>query len=409
MRFIVVTPVFRPVLTGAGETILAVSRALVDIGHTVTLLTYTDNRSLPRKDEVDGLTVIRFLNLALWPIHRISCRLSQLIQLSWYLIHHARNQHALIINSPSPESGLVVVLARWLGLRVLVWLTLFGSDDPNTLVKGPFPKRFGFIPNRLIAKLSKLIARADGILCVSPQLLQSVRHAEGWENTPARFVSNVVDTKKFCAVDLEEKEALRQRLGIRNNQTLFLYCGWLLARKGVDILLDAWQLFLEEKIGEASLWLVGDFDPNDKDTQWICKMRETLQFNQFRGNVRVTGQVPSEEMPLYYRAADVFVFPTRREGLPRVVIEAMASQLPVILPNRPEIFNPIFQEGKGFLTFDPESTRELALSMIRVTSQPELRKQLGIDAKKIVEARFTPHRAAEEVIEALSSRLRFGE
>jgi len=95
----------------------------------------------------------------------------------------------------------------------------------------------------------------------------------------------------------------------------FLYVGSVIARKGVPVLLDAWQRLAPR---DAELWLAGSIGP-----------RERPLLPELPG-VRYLGQVPRAEMPRLYGECDVFVLPSLFEGFGLVVLEALAAGLPVI-------------------------------------------------------------------------------
>lgn len=95
----------------------------------------------------------------------------------------------------------------------------------------------------------------------------------------------------------------------------FLYVGSVTARKGVPVLLDAWQALAPH---DAELWLVGSVGP-----------RESALIPSLPG-LRLLGQVPHAEMARLYAQCDVFVLPSLFEGFGLVILEALAAGLPVI-------------------------------------------------------------------------------
>lgn len=95
-----------------------------------------------------------------------------------------------------------------------------------------------------------------------------------------------------------------------------LFVGQIGERKGISYLLDAWRGFRDAR---AELHLVGDF------------VAGVEVYQRDRGLFRHTANVPQARLPELMREADVFVLPTLVEGMPMVVIEAMACGLPVIV------------------------------------------------------------------------------
>jgi glycosyltransferase involved in cell wall biosynthesis len=83
-----------------------------------------------------------------------------------------------------------------------------------------------------------------------------------------------------------------------------------------------------------------------------------------------------DDIELYYRACDIFVFPTQKEGMPNVVLEAMASAVPVILTPFPTLSEDLGQPGREFLLIErqPEA---LASEVERLIRNTDLRQDLG--------------------------------
>ena len=118
----------------------------------------------------------------------------------------------------------------------------------------------------------------------------------------------------------EEKAALRQELGIEEEYCL-LAIGQFIHRKGFDVLLKAAAALPEN----AGIYLVGG-----EPTEEYLKLREELQLN----NVHFLGFQSKETLVKFYKAADVFVLPTREDIWGLVINEAMAYGLPVITTDR---------------------------------------------------------------------------
>jgi glycosyltransferase involved in cell wall biosynthesis len=142
-------------------------------------------------------------------------------------------------------------------------------------------------------------------------------------------IPNGVDLERFrpCP-SAEQKETLRRKLGLDPKAELVLFVGSLIFRKGVDVLLEAWNIIARSR-PNARLVLVGP-DGADKTGG---SQNSPVDLNAVPDEIKATvihvGSYP--EVEGYYQAADVFVFPSRREGFGNVVLEAYASRLPVIL------------------------------------------------------------------------------
>ena len=105
----------------------------------------------------------------------------------------------------------------------------------------------------------------------------------------------------------------------RRDKLRFIYAGGCSIRKGIPVLLEAWE---KAQLREAELLLVGSW-----------QLAES-KLNQLPRGVKFLGPVGPEKLRDLYRASDVFVFPSFFEGFGLVILEAMGCGLPVIASDR---------------------------------------------------------------------------
>jgi glycosyltransferase-like protein len=142
-------------------------------------------------------------------------------------------------------------------------------------------------------------------------------------------VGNGVDTGRFSPAPDETDSELRARLALPPGAPLFLAVGGVEERKNTIRILQAW-LKLRSKaplarlliVGGASLLEHGDYQARFVDT--------LAQSGTAAEAIIRTGPWPQKLMPALYRAATALIFPSTREGFGLVVLEAMASGLPVV-------------------------------------------------------------------------------
>lgn len=123
-----------------------------------------------------------------------------------------------------------------------------------------------------------------------------------------------------AVVSREEKQSLREKLGIREEKVV-LSIGQFIHRKGFDVLLEA----AEKLDRDTGIYIVGG-----EATEEYIRMRSRLGLEK---NVHFVGFQTKEQLALYYKAADLFVLPTREDIWGLVVNEAMAHGLPVVTTN----------------------------------------------------------------------------
>jgi glycosyltransferase involved in cell wall biosynthesis len=162
-------------------------------------------------------------------------------------------------------------------------------------------------------KIDAVLNECDRLLCVSETLLEQVQEIS--PETPASVVPLGADPDRFPT---ESSPAFRRAKGIDPEETLVLFCGQFIKRKGIPLLIDA--------IREADL----------EQTQFVFvghsgKRKYTvLELASSSDNVSVFEGMENEELAKWFAAADLFVLPSYSEGRPTVLYEAMASQTAVL-------------------------------------------------------------------------------
>jgi colanic acid/amylovoran biosynthesis glycosyltransferase len=116
--------------------------------------------------------------------------------------------------------------------------------------------------------------------------------------------------------------------------------------------------------------------------------------------VRVLGAVSQEQLPELYTDADVFCLPSRVEGVPAVLMEAMSTELPVVSTGRDGIPELVRHESTGLLVHYGDPV-ELSAALARLIDDPDLRASLGRAGRALVSERFATHREAERLAHEL--------
>ncbi|MFN8465011.1 MAG: glycosyltransferase family 1 protein [Caldilineaceae bacterium] len=169
------------------------------------------------------------------------------------------------------------------------------------------------------------------------------------------------------------KRSLDWRRGVSNNESekpLLLYVGRLSPEKRVD-----WLLPVLDSLPEARLVIVGD-----------GPTRPRLE-RMFSGRaVHFTGYLRGEQLAQAYASCDIFVFPAANETLGNVVLEAMASGLPVVAPRSGGVQDHVVPDTTGLL-FDPGAQRELVSAVAQLIHQPLQAQLLGANGRRAIEAR----------------------
>ena len=193
------------------------------------------------------------------------------------------------------------------------------------------------------------------------------------------IIHNGVDLRRYRPPSAAERLAARDQLGL-SNEFVFLNIGGIEPRKNTIGLLRAYQRVkqvLDAQGRSSALLLAGgetllDYTPFRQEFYALLE-QSGLEPQQ---EVRVLGVVADDQMPALYHAADALVFPSVKEGWGLVVLEALASGLPVLSSDLP-VFLEYLRSGENALLVDPLDEGALVGGMLQLAHQPQLGQTLA--------------------------------
>jgi len=209
------------------------------------------------------------------------------------------------------------------------------------------------------------------------------------------IVSHAVDVSYFYN---KSKEAMIYRKKIRKifglNGLTFIYVGRLLDEKGLNYLLDAFSNLQNRCKKKINLLLVG----NGKDSDLLKKRCQKEKIH----NVLFAGFWQKQDLPFFYAASDIFVFPTLGDPYGLVVNEAMACCLPVISTSTAGEIESRIENGVNGYIVPTKNSAALSKRMEELVKNTELRKKMGeLSSQKI--ANLTPEKWAIDFENAIKN------
>jgi glycosyltransferase-like protein len=239
-----------------------------------------------------------------------------------------------------------------------------------------------FISPSLIACQDRSILLPDLVLCVSEPWVARLAGEFGVE---ARLVRNGVDCVRFRAPrDGAERAADRRALQL-GDRLAVLTVGGIEPRKGSLTLLEGFAaLRAQAPDRDPLLLIVGGatlFDYRDEIDRFNARARE-LGVSE---HVRHAGTVTPAELERHYRAADIFAFPSTKEGFGLVALEALAAGLPVVA-SEIDVFLTFLSHGESALLSPAGDGGALGGSLARLARDPALRERLVAGGRKVVDA-----------------------
>ena len=178
--------------------------------------------------------------------------------------------------------------------------------------------------------------------------------------------------------------ATKEAFGIPPGASVIGFLGRLVAEKGVLELLEAFQRALSV-LPNLYLLIAGDITDGDRDRHTRERIRVLANEGELAARIVFTGFV--EDVPTLMRAIDLFVLPSHREGMPRSIIEAMASGKPVVATNIRGCREEVVHDLTGLLVPVSDS-KALSEAMVRILSVPELARRMGCEGRRRAEAMF---------------------
>jgi glycosyltransferase involved in cell wall biosynthesis len=379
VRILLINYEFPPVGGGAANATSFLARALVERGHEVTVLTTAFGRLRGTATE-SGVDVVRVRTL------RRGADRSNPVEMLSFLVAAAipalrlarrRRVDTSIAFFTIPSGPIAWLLRLALGIPYLV--SLRGGDVP------------GFVPeidgiHRLIAPLRRaVLRRACAIVANSDSL---ARLSESSDPFPVKVIPNGVDPLAFAPDESVGRAA--------ENEFRILFVGRLHSQKNVGALLECAAALAALPGPRVVVEIVGD----GPERPALTKLAEQTGA---AGVLRWHGWLDKQQVLACYRRAHVFVNPSRYEGMPNTVLEAMACAVPVVASRIGGNEDLVVEGETGFL-FDLAAPRQLTEALQRMRLDPSLGPRLGACGRQRVIDGFSWSRVAEHYARLLAPR-----
>lgn len=315
MRILRVAQKVYPDVPGGGTYhVHAMSRDQAAAGHEVTVLTVTADPELPHIEERDGYTVVRYPSTLSFIGNNISTGLARHLadtDAGEFDILHAHSHLYFSTN-------LAAVKRRFNDLPLAITNHGLYSQNAPEWVFDAYLRSAG----------RWTFNRADVVFCYTATDRDRIR--ELGVRSRIEVVANGIDTERFTPNGPESDL-------IDHDGPIVLFVGRLVEGKRPADAIRA--LATVRKVhDDAALYLCGEGPLREK----LASLADEIGIADA---VTFLGHVAYDEMPAVYRHADAFVLPSRAEGVPRTVMEAMATDVPVVCSDLPQIRNLVADGG----------------------------------------------------------------
>lgn len=218
---------------------------------------------------------------------------------------------------------------------------------------------------------------------------------------PLEIIPNGMDAKRFAREPLAgELETLRAKIGKKEGETWLIHTGRLVHKNALDIVIRAVALLPEN----VHLFLIGD----GPDKSALAKLVDELGIS---ARVHFHSYVPLEDIPNYLKACDIFIRPSRSEGMGNSFIEAMAAGLPVIATQEGGISDFLFDAKRNpdkkttGWAVDTDSPKQIAEAVQDILANPEQVARVKGTAKQLVFEKYDWNLIAKNMREKVFGRV----
>jgi glycosyltransferase involved in cell wall biosynthesis len=280
-------------------------------------------------------------------------------------------------------------VAHYLGLKLAAQLSIPCIETYHTFFEDYLHHYLPWMPKFIARSIARIISKrqcnaVEAIVAPSNPMLDVLRRYG------VKVLSEVIPTglqdSSFTTAD---GKAFRLKYSIPIDRPMLLYVGRVAFEKNIDFLLEMTKL-LAEKRPDVLLLVTGE-GPAEAS---LHKLAKTLDIEN---NVQFIGYLDrNKELNACYESADIFVFASKSETQGLVLLEAMAQATPVVAIAELGTAS-ILIEGKGAL-IAPDDKAKFAERVHQLLLNPEHRFELGKQAKKYAEEKWTAKLQAQRMI-----------
>jgi glycosyltransferase involved in cell wall biosynthesis len=302
------------------------------------------------------------------------------------LISFLKKERPLIIHSHTPKAGILAMLASKITNIPIRLHTVAGL--PLMEEKGSKKKLLELIEKLTYSFSTFVFTNSNGLY---KYIIENNYVSKNKLKVIGNGSSNGVDINYFSptSVSIKEKEKLKLSLGILENDFTFVFVGRIVADKGINELINAFDTISFQN-NAIKLLLVGEqeshLDPLNENTLKLISSNKNIIKTGFQKDIRP-----------FLAVSDALVFPSYREGFPNVIMQAGAMELPVIATNINGCNEIIINEKNGVL-IELKNNGAIVKAMVRLIEDEAFYKNLKSNARSMIVSRFERKVICEKIL-----------
>ena len=311
----------------------------------------------------------------------------------WQLYRFLKKEKPLIVHTHTPKAGIIGMLAsKFAGV----------PNRLHTVAGLPLLEAIGF-KRKILNFVERLTYKsATQVYPNSYGLEKIILDLKFLKKEKCKVIangsSNGINSNYFNPTNysVQDNSKLKKTLGIIKDDFVFIFVGRLVSDKGINELIEAFKLINKQQIN-SKLLLVGpletELDPLKKETLTIIKTNKNIISVGYQQDVRT-----------YFAIANVLTFPSYREGLPNVVLQAGAMNLPSIVTNINGC-NEIIEHNKNGLIINAKDEVTLLTAMQKLLTNKTLREELKQNSRKNIIKRYKQQVVWNAILEEYNATL----
>ncbi len=332
----------------------------------ITLRFETDS---PKQEKIGNVTV-----------HRVGggagtvAKIGYLFQAAWYAKQLHTKQPFTGLWGMMTYMSIPIVLARLLGVRLPYALTLQDGD--------PYDKVFNRLSIKPFIPLIDKGFRNATIIQVISEFLGTWPKKRGYQGEVV-MIRNGANPNNFEQLPLEQLRAVKESIRKKDGDVYMFIAARLEYQKGIDAIIKALALLPDH----IKFLIAGDGSEKDMLTTLAKELG-------VENRVTFLGSLDRDDVPKYRNpvVSDIFVHPSRSEGLGNSVLSAMAGRLPVIASQVGGLADFIFDEKSSkpatAWAVEPDSPEQIAAAVKDILANPDKVKDRTENARAMVEREY---------------------
>ncbi len=362
MKIIFATGIFPPDIGGPATYVEKLANQLLQKGFEVKVITFSNTKTKKNYD----FPVIRISNKYPKGIKHFIYFLELLKMAKSTDIIYAQNQ----TSAGFPSILVSKLLKKRLILKVVgdaAWESYANRVSEFDNIEIFQEKKYDFF-TELIRKTRSFVAKNADTIITPSQYLKNI--VKGW-GVPKQNIQVIYNALEQLPEPHVSKEEIKKKIRVEGD--IILSIGRLAPWKGFSALIDIFPELLKEN-PDFKLIIVGEGEEKKKLELQVEKLG-------LKDNVKLIGKISHQDIPLYFKAADIFMLNSGYEGLPHVVLEAIQLGVPVVISNKggnPELIKDSFN---GFL-IEYNNKEQIKNKLLKLWQDRNLQKRFVENSKE---------------------------